>query len=133
MKHRIKKNWFSEPTRHSLASYVKSESDKNTTRVVDFSLYDETESDFSYKMSVFGAWQVVLQLIYYIGVDPNSRRPWLAHRVVSDPLELKQFKSYIDEVIGRLTSRPPSVNYPALVHVHTVINILTTMEYKDGK
>lgn len=129
----IKKRWFSEPRRHSLSSFVQEQTNENAVRMTDFSLYDQPTEEYSYKVSVLCAWQVVLQLIQYIGVDPTNKRPWLAHRKIKEPLELNQFKGYIDEVVQRLTSRPPNVNYPALVHIHTVINLLTIMEYQDGR
>lgn len=116
-----------------MADFIRREMDNVSVKFISFNLYDQSDVDMNHKVALLGAWITVLQLYCYIGVDSSVKRPWVAFRRVSKPLELNQFKEYIEHVIDRLTSQPPNQNYSALVHIHTIINLLTTMEYQDGR
>lgn len=133
MKNIINKRWFNQPKRHDLAKYVQDELNKANMNLVDYSLYAQPNQDVSYKVSALGAWVTVLHIINYLAVDPTGRKPWVIRKAVKQPLELKQFKEYIVEIVDWLNYQPPNPNYSALVYTQAVINFLTTMEFENGR
>lgn len=132
MIYQINPRWFKSPTRHEFTTYIQERMSDVTKQMVDYNLYDQPSTDVTYSVSVLGAMITVLNLISYLAVDPTGRRPWLARTQVKHKLDINEFKEYIGQVVTMLNTTPPSTNYAALVHIQTVINFLTTMEFNNG-
>ena len=129
----INTKWFNQPKRHDLAKFVQDELNDANSKLVDYSLYTQPNDEVTYRMSVLGAWVTVLHFINYLAVDPTIRKPWIVRKSIKQPLELKQFREYIGEVVGWLNGQPPNPNYSALVHTQSIINFLTIMEFDNGR
>ena len=133
MNNKLKTSWFNQPKRHSLAKYVQDELNESSVKLVDHNLYNQPNEDVSYRMSALGAWVTVLNLINYLTVDPTVKKPWVARKSIKQPLELKQFKEYITDVVQWLNQQPPNPNYSMLVCTKSIISFLTTMEIDNGR
>lgn len=133
MNNKLKTSWFNQPKRHSLAKYVQDELNESSVKLVDHNLYNQPNEDVSYRMSALGAWVTVLNLINYLTVDPTVKKPWVARKSIKQPLELKQFKEYITDVVQWLNQQPPNPNYSMLVYTKSIISFLTTMEIDNGR
>lgn len=128
----LAKSWFNVRPRTNLSSFLEKELNDVIAHMTTYSLYDQGDKDVLYKCSVLAGLLTSLMMIKYTCVDLTTSKPWIARHPIKQILDLKDFKAYSDDVVKWLTRQPPSSNYSKLVYVSTIINFLTTMEFKDA-
>lgn len=123
---------FTEIGRQKLKTMIQSNMDRQLKQLSSLQTYVQPDEDFNYMMAITGGQLVCYRYIHYLLIDCSSDRPWLVKQPVDEVLDKKKFIEYTDKIIKELNGRPPAKNYTGLVHLSTVINLLTNLEYTDG-
>lgn len=125
--------WFTEPRRFKLKSYIDQELRVIASELGDLTMLDQTKDEVIYRISSLSAKANVLRLIDYLTSVDGTKKPWLAKKRVITSLGINEFRKYIADTLDWLTSQAPNQNYSTLVTIHATINLLTTMEIRNGR
>lgn len=129
----LQTQWFNDPDRKKLKQLVETLMERQTTQAINRQSYEAEDQQALYMCSVAGGQTVCYQLLKYLLIDPvNTKKPWVARTNIDKPLVKKHFIAYIDDLVQWLNRQPPSLNYSALVHTQTILNLLTKLEIQDG-
>ena len=123
---------FTEPGREKLKKLIQTNIDRQLKQLTSLQTYLQPEEDLQYSLSIAGGQLVCYRYLHYLLIDPTYDKPWLAKQPVTEVLDKKKFIDYTDNIVKELNGRAPSKYYAGLVHLSTIINLLTNLEFTDG-
>ena len=129
----INKEWFQEHPRSRIDKIVSEEIAKVHVDLSNISLHNQEDRKVLYHIGVATGRLTYLMMIRYLCVDPTEDKPWCIKKSITSKLGFEDFKSVCQETAKRLLRRPPMAEYSALVHFQTLTNLLTMMEFNNGR
>lgn len=129
---KFKKSWFRGNSRKELNQFLTDEINKLSMCMTDPSFSDRDDKQYIYDSAHVNGMITFLKYVQYLCVNGKRFRTWLIRKPKERTLDLMEFQEYSKDVLKLLSRRAPAQNYAALVTVQTIINLLTTMEFKDG-
>lgn len=129
---KLDRKLFRDPSRKSLENFLNDKISNIHSHLTNGSVLSDADEQSAHKAAMTSGTLSVLLMIKYLCTDNKQVKPWIVRKSSTTKLDFKQFTEYSEQVVQRLTRQPPSVNYGALVHIQSIISILTTMEYTNA-